>query len=162
MHGNGHAPKYLIAQTAITNFQMNSIMQKLIKYFSKNQKTLFLIDSIGAFMTAFSLFIILRQFNAYFGMPKDELTYLSIVAVCFGIYSTACFLFLKGNLKPFIKFISIANLMYCVLTIGLLIKYFPLLTIIGITYFLTEIVIVCGLSYVELSVAVRNNENQIT
>ena len=128
-------------------------MKKLIKYFSEKQKTLFLIDSIGAFMTAFSLFVIVRQFNEYFGMPKNELTYLSVIAVFFCIYSAACFLFLKGGLKPFIRLIGIANLIYCALTIGLLIKYNPLLTILGTTYFLIEIVIICGLSYVELNVA---------
>ncbi len=109
-------------------------------------------------MTAFSLFVIVRQFNEYFGMPKKELTYLSVIAVLFCIYSAACFLFLKGGLNPFLRLIGIANLIYCALTIGLLIKCYPLLTIIGTTYFLIEIVIICGLSYVELNVATRNKE----
>jgi hypothetical protein len=142
----------------ITNFQVNRIMKKLIKHFTEKQKTLFLIDSTGAFMTAFFLFVIVRQFDEYFGMPKKELTYLSVTAVCFCIYSAACFLFLKGGFTPFIRFIGIANLIYCALTIGLLIKYYSLLTIIGTIYFLIEIVIICGLSYVELNVATRNKE----
>ena len=133
-------------------------MKKIIKHFTEKQKALFLLDSAGAFMTAFSLFVIVRQFNEYFGMPKKELTYLSLVAFCFCIYSAACFLFLKRGLLLFIKFIGIANLIYCALTIGLLIKYRSLLTIIGTTYFLIEIVIICGLSYVQLNVATRNNE----
>jgi hypothetical protein len=107
-------------------------------------------------MTAFFLFVIMRQFNEYFGMPKTELTYLSAIAICFCFYSTACFLFLKGRWTPFIRLIGIANLLYCVLSIGLLIKYYPSLTIIGTTYFLIEIVIVFGLSYIELNVAIRN------
>ncbi len=107
-------------------------------------------------MTAFFLFVIERQFNAYFGMPKNELTYLSLIAVLFCSYSAACFLFLKGGLKPFIRLIGIANLIYCVLIIGIMFKYKLLLTIIGTTYFLIEIVIICGLSYVELNVATRN------
>ncbi len=158
MYGNGLVPKQLTEQTIVTNFQMKRIMKKLIKHFTEKQKTLFLIDSIGAFMTAFFLFFIVRQFNEYFGMPKKELTYLSVIAVFFCIYSAACFLFLKGGLTPFISFIGIANLIYCVLTIGLLIKYSLLLTIIGTTYFLIEIVIICGLSYVELNVVRRNKE----
>jgi hypothetical protein len=133
-------------------------MKKIIDHFTERQKTLFLIDSIGAFMTAFFLVVIMQQLNEYFGMPKKELTYLSVIAVCFCIYSATCFLFLKGELRPFIRFIGIANFMYCALTIGLLIKYYSLLTIIGTTYFLIEIVIICGLSYVELKVAAGNNE----
>lgn len=131
-------------------------MNKLINHFTERQKTLFLVDSIGAVMTAFFLFVVMRQFNEYFGMPETVLSYLSVIAVCFCVYSTACFLFLKTGWAPFIRLIGIANLLYCALTIGLLIKYNPLLTIIGTTYFLIEIAIICGLSYIELNVATRN------
>lgn len=137
---------------------MNRILKKLIIYFSEKQKTLFLIDSIGAFITAFFLFVIVRPLNEYFGMPIKELTYLSVIAVIFCVYSATCFLFIKDSFTAFIKFIGIANLMYCALTIGLMIKYYPLLTIIGTAYFLAEIVIICGLSYVELTVSKRNRE----
>ena len=132
---------------------MNKIIKRLINHLAEKHKTLFLIDSLGAMLTAFFLFVIMRQFNEYFGMPKTILTCLSVIAICFCIYSTACFLFLKGRWTPFIRVIGIANLLYCALTMGLLIKYYPLLTIIGAIYFFSEIVIICGLSYIELKVA---------
>ena len=132
---------------------MNRIINKLINHLIKIPKTLFLIDSLGAIVTGFILFVIMRQLIEYIGMPKIVLTYLSFIAIFFCIYSTACFLFLKERWTPFIRLIGIANLLYCALTIGLLIKYYSLLTIIGIIYFLIEIVIICGLSYVELNVA---------
>lgn len=132
---------------------MNKLMINLINHLSKKQNTLFLIDSLGAFLTALFLFIIMQQLNQYFGMPKTVLTNLSVIAGLFCIYSTACFLFLKGRWTLYIRIIGVANLLYCVLTIGLLIKYYSLLTIIGTIYFLIEIVIICGLSYVELKVA---------
>lgn len=129
------------------------MINKLINHLAEKQKTLFLIDSMGAILTVFCLFVIMRLFSEYFGMPKKVLAYLSIIAICFCIYSAACFLFLKRRWTPFIRLIGISNLLYCVLTIGLLIKYYPLLTIIGRTYFLIEAAIICGLSYVELKVA---------
>jgi hypothetical protein len=137
---------------------VNRILKKLVTYFSEKQKTLFLVDSIGAFITAFILFVIVRPLNEYFGIPIKELTYLSVIAFVFCIYSATCFLFLKDSFTTFIKFIGIANLMYCTLTIGLMIKYYPLLTIIGTSYFLIEIAIICGLSYLELTVSTRNRE----
>jgi hypothetical protein len=137
-------------------------LKKLIDHFTERQRTLFLIDSLEAMMSAFFLFVIMRRFNAYFGMPKTVLTYLSVIAICFCIYSTACFLFLKGSWSPFIRLIGIANLLYCALTIGILIKYYPVLTTIGAIYFLIEIVIICGLSYIELNVAKENKEKQIS
>ena len=132
---------------------MNRIINKLINHLIEKPKTLFLIDSLGAIVTGFILFVIMRQLIEYIGMPKIVLTYLSFIAIFFCIYSTACFLFLKERWTPFIRLIGIANLLYCALTIGLLIKYYSLLTIIGTIYFLIEIVIICGLSYVELNVA---------
>ncbi len=132
---------------------MNRIINKLVNHLSEKGKTLFLIDCVGAFLSAFFLFVIMAQFSKYFGMPKTILTYLAAIAVCFCIYSTACFLFLKRPWSHFIKFIGIVNLLYCTLTLGLLIKYYPLLTKIGTMYFLVEIAIIGMLGYGELHVA---------
>lgn len=140
---------------------MNRLINKLINQLAGKPNMLFLIDSIGAIFTAFFLFVVMRQFNGYFGMPKTVLTYLAVIAICFCIYSTACFIFLKAIWVPFIWLIGIANLLYCVLTTGLLIKYYPLLTIMGTIYFLIEILIICGLSYVELNVAKKIEKNRL-
>ncbi len=131
-------------------------MTQLIKYFTANQKKLLLIDSIGALATAFFLFLIVRERNQYFEIPRPEATYRSAIAVVFSLYSGACYLLLRRGFTPFIRFIGIANLIYCAFTFGLLIKYYPSLTIIGKTYFLSEIVIICTLSYIELNVATKN------
>lgn len=139
---------------------MNRI-NKIINHLAEKQNKLFIIDSLGAMLTAFFLFVIMRQFDEYFGMPKTVLTYLSIIATCYCIYSITCFLFLKRRWTLYIKIIGIANLLYCALTIGLLIKYYHLLTTIGKTYFLIEIVIICRLSYIELKVTTRNKEKNI-
>ncbi len=115
-------------------------------------KTLFLVDCFGAFTTAFLLFAILRTFNEYVGLPKIILTYLSIIAAIFCMYSGICFLWLRENWQPFLKVISIANLLYSCLTLCLLIYYRNSLTIFGIVYFLGEIMVVCGLVFIELNI----------
>ena len=140
---------------------MVKTVSKIIKLLSSEPKKLFLIDSLGALTTAFLLFVVLRNFNEYFGMPERILTYLSAFAVCFCIYSTTCFFFIKENWTPFIKGIGIANLLYCILTIGLIISNEPQLTTIGIAYFLGEIFIICGLVYIELNVATEINKSII-
>jgi hypothetical protein len=133
----------------------------IVKQLSLEPKKIFLIDSIGAVTTAFLLFVVLRNFNEYFGMPERILTYLSVIAVCFFIYSTTCFFVIKANWTPWIKGISLANLLYCALTIGLVIFNHSKLTTIGIAYFLGEIVIICGLVYIELNVATEINKRRI-
>jgi hypothetical protein len=130
-----------------------SILRAIIKHLQEKPKTLFLIDSLGAVLTIFFLFVILRNFNEFFGVPKTTLTYLSVIAACLCIYSTTCFFTLKDNWIPFIRGISIANLLYCIFSVGLIAFNFNLLTIIGAVYFVAEIVVILVLVYVELSVA---------
>jgi len=139
---------------------INSVT-KIINYLTGKPKILFLIDSLGALLTAFFLFIVLRNFNEYFGMPKTILIYLSGIAACFCIYSTCCFFFLTKYWTPFINGISVANLLYCIVTMALLIFYYPQLTVIGTTYFLLEITIISGIVYLELNVARRIKKSRI-
>jgi len=119
----------------------------------RHPKKLFLIDSLGALLTAFLLFVVVRNFNEYFGLPKIILTYLSAIALLLSIYSISCFCFIKSNWKDNIRIIAYANILYCVLISILLLRYHSTLTVFGLTYFLIEIAIICGLAYMELKAA---------
>lgn len=132
---------------------MNRIVRNIIQRLTEKPKTLFLIDSLGAIFTALFMIVALSSFSEYMGMSITTLTYLSLIATCFSIYSTTCFFFLKENWGVALRTIGIFNLLYCILTMGLILIYYPSLTIIGITYFLVEITIISGLSYIELQVA---------
>ncbi|TCC98860.1 hypothetical protein EZ444_04095 [Pedobacter hiemivivus] len=134
-------------------FKVNKIVRRIINQLTDKPRVLFLIDGLGALLTAFFLFVVLRNFNDYVGMPIWILNSLSLIAVCFCVYSAACFFFLKQHWTPFIIGIGMANLLYCVLTFGILIIHFPIISIAGIAYFLVEIVLICGLVYIELKVA---------
>jgi hypothetical protein len=135
-------------------------MKKLIDFFAANPKKLFLADSLGALLTAFFLFAIMRPYNEYFGMPENVLTFLSAIAISLSAYSVICFLFLKGRPTAFIRLIGLANLSYCAITMWLMVKYSPLLTTFAIIYFISETGIICTLSYLELRVAARTKKNQ--
>ncbi len=133
-------------------------MQGLIKKFLFNPKRVFLIDGFGALLTALFLFAILKNFNEYFGMPKPALNVLTIIAVVFSFYSVGCYFILKDSWRSFLLFISISNLLYCCLTLGLVIKNYTRLTFLGVTYFLLEMMIVCLLVYFEIQVLKRSNK----
>lgn len=135
-------------------------MKRLINHFTGKPKTLFLIDSVGAFTTAISLFLIGRLFLPYFGMPQQALNYLSAIAVVFSVYSATCFGLLTKGLKGYLRIIGCANLMYCATTTYLLVKYHSSLTDLGTAYFLTEAAIICGLSFLELKVAATIKESR--
>jgi hypothetical protein len=116
---------------------------------SPKPKTLFLIDGLGGLVTALLLYGVLRPFHEYVGMPPKVLIYLTLIAALFFIYSTLCHLFVKENWKPFLKIISYANLLYCCLTLLLMIYYFQELTTLGVGYFLAEILVILVLVYFE-------------
>lgn len=143
---------------------MNKTIKNIINKLSVKPKILFLTDSSGALITSFFLFIVLRNFNEYIGMPTRILTFLSVIAACFCLYSMACFLFLKKNWTPFIRVISVANLIYCVLTIGFVVNYYNQIKDLGLTYFLAEIAIIFGLVFIEMNVAtkIKNNKDNHT
>jgi hypothetical protein len=91
-------------------------IKSTIDYFSRKPRTLFLLDGLGVALTTFSLFFVLRHYYDYFGMPANILTYLSVIGLVYCAYSFTCYLLLKGNWTPFLRTISIGNLLYCVLS----------------------------------------------
>lgn len=132
---------------------MRSILKTIINQLKEQQNKLFLIDSIGAFLTALLLFAVLRNFNQYIGLSKTVLACLAFAAFSLCLYSAACFLFLRQYRGVFLWGIGIANLLYCILTIAVIIVYYPFITVIGLCYFFIEIIIICILVYIELKAA---------
>jgi len=135
---------------------MKTSMQKFISKITSNPKQLFLIDSLGAALTAFSLGVVLTQFESIFRMPRSILYILSLVACSFAIYSFCCYLFVGKNWRPFLTIIAIANLLYCCVTLGLIFYLWEKLTALGVVYFLGEIILIAALVAVEVKAVVKN------
>lgn len=114
-------------------------------------KTVFLIDGLGATLTAILLITVLRTFNKYFGMPPQALTILSIAALILVIYSFSCFLFSNDYPQRFLRPLIVANLTYCLSTLGFVIYYSDRLTTLGFAYFIGEVLIICGVVHIELN-----------
>ncbi len=128
-------------------------IKSTIDYFSRKPRTLFLLDGLGAALTTFSLFFVLRHYYDYFGMPANILTYLSVIGLVYCAYSMSCYFLRKGYWTPYLRIIAISNFLYCILTITLLYSYYNGLTRMGLTCFLVEILIIVLLVYIELRVA---------
>jgi len=134
-------------------------IKRIIKALTLKSKTVFLIDGLGATLTTILLIAVLKTFNQCFGMPRKTLTILSILALILAIYSFSCFAFSHNNPQKLLRPIIVANLTYCILTLGLVIYFYNKLTILGLAYFVGEILIICGLVYIELKTlkALRQN-----
>lgn len=115
-------------------------------------KTVFLIDAVGAALTAILLIALVKNFNSYFGIPIAIIDVLSIFALIISIYSFCCFAFAKNNISILLKIIIVANSCYCISTFVLVIYFYNNLTILGVVYFISEIFILCALIYLELKI----------
>jgi hypothetical protein len=117
-------------------------------------KKLFLIDAIGALVSAIFLGVVLVNLQAYIGMPHDVLYLLAFLPVLFFIYSISCYSFIKNNWKPYLRIIAVVNILYCILSISMIIIHASSLTILGYVYFIVEVIIVGVLAVVEYRTAI--------
>lgn len=116
-------------------------------------KNLFLIDGIGAIITALLLSKVLARYESIFGMPANLLYILAGIAACFALYSLTCYWRIKEGGAPFLTGIAVANTLYCIATLGIVAYRFDSLTGLGVAYFIGEVLVVMGLVSVELRAA---------
>ena len=129
-------------------------MQLIIK--TLNIKKLFLIDFLGAVLSAFLLGVVLVKYEDRIGLPTEILYLLAAIAVIFAIYSFICYLTFKDNGKPFLTAIAIANLLYCCFTICLMIYLREHISQLGLIYFLLEVSIILILVKFEFATAQKH------
>ena len=115
-----------------------------------SKKQLFIIDGLGALLTAFCLVAVLAPFEGTFGMPKRILYFLAVPACIFFLYSLCCYFFVTKNSGLYLKAIAIANLLYCLSTVVLVFIKYESLTKYGLAYFLLEVLVIILLVSVEL------------
>ncbi len=146
----------MYAYTIVSCKQNNRmIIERILEWGNANPKKLFLIDGVGAILSAVLLGIVLVALERVFGIPKSTLYFLAFLPCLFAVYDFYCYFKIDNNLASFIKLSAITNLIYCCLSIGLAIYHAEKITILGWTYILIEISIVGALSLFELKVAKR-------
>ncbi|MGB0929704.1 MAG: hypothetical protein ACPGVB_02940 [Chitinophagales bacterium] len=127
--------------------------EKMKNKIDSNPKKLFLIDGLGALLSAFLLGVVLVRFENYFGVPTKELYILSFLACIFAVYDFVCYFGVGEGWRLFLRAIAIINISYCCLTAVLLFYHYQSITNLGFVYFLIEMVIVIGIAIVELKIA---------
>lgn len=110
-----------------------------------DRRTIFLVDGLGAVVSALSLGVVLPAFQPSIGMPLAVLHFLAALAAGFSVYSLSVFRFADHSKPLWLRIIIAANLSYCALSLTLVVNYFAQLTALGLSYFLLEKVIVLGI-----------------
>lgn len=116
------------------------------------KQKLLLLDSIGAFFSAI-LLVIVGKYELLFGISNEIIKLLVPIPIVFSIYSLIAYYLSKHKWALFLKVIAVANLLYCFLTLYIIINHFGKLTVLGVSYFLIEIVIIVFLALYEFRVS---------
>lgn len=124
---------------------------------NRNVKNLFLIDSLGALLSAFLLGVMLVRFESAIGMPRAILYFLSLLAFLLALSSGTNYWLAGEKGASFLKLTAYANILYCCLTAGLLFFFRGVVTHWGLLYFVAEMGVVAVLIYVELKTAIAHS-----
>lgn len=138
-----------------------NIFNQIVRYFAPHPIKIFLVDGLGAALSAFFLLAILASFVPFFGMPRAVLYPLAALPVLFALYSLSCYLLRPGNWPTYLKIVATANLLYCGISLSLVLYHFGSLTIFGVAYFVLEKLIVIPLAVVEFQLASSGREPAI-
>lgn len=131
----------------------------MIERLIADPKKLFLIDGLGAILSAFLLGFVLVKLESVFGIPSTTLYFLAAIPVFFACYDLYCSRKNNDNLGQLLIGIAIMNLTYCCISIGFAFYHFGTITVFGWSYITMEILIIVTLAIVELKVAKRLIEN---
>jgi hypothetical protein len=137
---------------------MNIILTKISQIasnFISNIHQLFLIDSIGAILSVMAALTV-AQFDSLFGIPAPLLYKLVILGSCFSLCSFLCFFIKVKKRRFYMKLFATFNLLYCCLTAGLIVYLCQSLTILGLLFFISEIIIIVVLAFIELKTAANH------
>lgn len=125
----------------------------LIDRLARAPRTLFVIDGVGALVTALSVGVVLPMLGEHIGMPRPVLRALALTGVVFAAYSLTCAATLPRRWPAYLQGIALANASYCVATAAVLVRFSATLHVLDWLYFVGEIVVVGTLAAMELRVA---------
>ena len=133
---------------------------EIITRFTQNPKRLFLIDGIGALLSAFLLGIVLVALEPFVGIPKSTLYILAVFPIGFALVDAFGFWF-TSQVALVLKVIATLNLLYIALSLALASYHLETITLWGWIYITGELAIVLALAITELKVARRLQEKSV-
>lgn len=129
------------------------ILEPTVNRFSSDPRQLFLINGLGALLSAFLLGFVLVKLERFFGIPQTTLYFLALLPCLFATYDLFCFKVITKNAGAFLKVIAFANLAYCFISIGMAIYHYQKLTVIGWSYISLEVMVLIFLISIEFKTA---------
>jgi hypothetical protein len=130
-------------------------VEKFIKYGVGNPGKLFLVDGLGAILSAVLWGVVFVIWDFIIGIPRPSLIFLAVFPCLFALYDLFCFLNVPRRTGAFLQGIAMMNLSYVFLSIGLAMYHYASLTGFGWMYMVIELVVVLILAFIEFSAGKR-------
>lgn len=121
----------------------------LINTLAESPRKIFTIDTIGALVSALSLYVLILPLNSYFGVPLSIVWILGGASLAFFLFSLFCTLTTGKHDASKLRIVITANLLYGVLTALLILLNKSSITVLGIAYFVAEYSVIIALVLLE-------------
>lgn len=116
-----------------------------------NERNIFLLDGVGALLSAGFTGLILIRYSLFLGLSVSLLQSLSLVALGFAAYSLTCYFFVTKTKLWMLAAIMLANLSYGLISL-LIILTKDFITWRGKLVLVSEIVVVLLVVFLEFGV----------
>lgn len=131
--------------------KVNSVLHK----FAKRPKILFLLDGVGAFVSALFLAFILPAIQDKIGLSREHLLYLATFAGFLLLIDVYRFMAANDKWEKRIRLVIMLNLIYCAVSVVVVGLSYQTITALGLIYFAGEIFVILLLVRFERSVYLR-------
>lgn len=125
----------------------------MIQSLALKPKRLFIIDGLGALLSAFLLGVVLVQWQSAIGIPTSTLYFLASMPIGFALSDMLAYFFATNHIASSLKGIAILNILYCVISLILVLSHLETVTLLGWSYIIIEVIIIITLVYLEFKVA---------
>jgi FtsH-binding integral membrane protein len=125
----------------------------LVERLARTPRTVFVMDGVGALVTALLVGVVLPTLGDHIGMPRPVLRALALTAAVFAAYSLTCAATRPTRWPDYLRAIALANAGYGVVTAALLVRFHATLHVLDWLYFVGEIIVMGALVTFELRVA---------
>lgn len=120
-----------------------------------NDRNIFLLDGIGALLSACFTGLILVRYSLFLGISVSVLQSLALLPVAYAVYSLSCYFFVSKTKPWMLLTIISANLLYCLISAAIII-FRDRITWRGKLLLTAEIVVVSLVVFLETSVYRKN------
>ncbi len=120
-----------------------------------NSKNIFLFDGWGAALSVFMHGMVLPFLSEYIGLPKSVHYLLALFPFIYLCNSFFCYFKVNHNKPIWLQIVISGNLLYCLITSCVIIKYWPSLKNYGFIYFLLDYLAIFFVVYIEFRVLLK-------